>query len=109
MTDNLKQRLKPEVLRSRDSATFTGSYQTLGAVLVNETRLLKFVNNSTVLVTGSWDGISDHFILPAGSQFILDITTNAGLAGSIFAPQGLQFYIKGSAGTGSVYLECYHT
>ena len=49
-------RVIPEALRSRDSATFTGAYQTLGTTLNFASPLLKFVNNSTVLVTISWDG-----------------------------------------------------
>lgn len=94
-----------DVIRSRDSATFTGSYQTLGSALSFPCSIIKIVNNSTVLVTVSTDGTNDHDILPASSFFLYDVTSDSPQeSGSIFIPKGTQYYIKGSAGTGSVYL-----
>lgn len=101
-------RILPEALRSRDSATFTGSYQTLGSAIINPSKIMKVTNNSTVLVTLSWDGITDHEILPAGSFVLLDFTSNAGQAGYLAAAANTQFYVKGAAGTGSVYLSTYY-
>lgn len=101
-------RILPEPLRSRDSATFTGSYQTLGTPITNPSKIMKVTNNSAVLVTLSWDGISDHEILPSGSFILLDFTSNAGVAGLLVAAANTQFYIKGTASTGSVYLSTYH-
>lgn len=99
------RRIDYEVMRSRDSATFTGSYQTIGTPLINPSVLIKFVNNSTVLVTVSVNGVDDHDILPAGSFFLYDIVSDSPQeTGSIFRKAGTQFYVKGSAGTGSVYL-----
>lgn len=93
-----------ETLRSRDSATFTGSYQTLGAILANPSYICKLVNNSTVLVTISIDGVNDIDIAPAGSFWLYD-EGKAGTSSQFPAlPKGIQFYVKGSAGTGSVYL-----
>lgn len=101
-------KILPEALRSRDSATFTGSYQTLGSPLAHASKIMKVTNNSTVLVTLSWDGTNDHEILPAGSFVLLDFTSNAGAAGLLVASKNTQFYVKGSAGTGSVYLSTYY-
>ena len=53
-----------EALRSINSATFTGVYQALGTVLAHNPFLIKMVNNSTVPVTVSIDGIVDHDICP---------------------------------------------
>ena len=93
-----------ETLRSRDSATFTGSYQTLGTPLVSPSYILKLVNNSTVLVTISIDGTTDIDIAPAGSFWLYD-EGKVGMSSQIPAlPSGTQVYVKGSAGTGSVYL-----
>ena|SRR2546429_5050675 len=100
-----QRRLVYETLRSRDSATFTGSYQTLGTPLSNAASLIKLVNNSTVLVTISIDGSTDVDIAPSSSFFLYDITSDSPTeTGSIFAEKGRQYYVKGSAGTGSVYL-----
>lgn len=99
------RQLKYETLRSIDSSTFTGNYQTLGSAISNAVSLIKVVNNSTVLVTVSVDGVNDHDILPAGSFFLYDVTSDSPQeSGSIFVEKGRQYYVKGSAGTGSVYL-----
>lgn len=99
----------PEELRTIDSATFTGAYQALGAPTTKPIRIFKFVNNSNTLVTVSWDGVAAHDILPASSFFLYDITTNhSNVQGSQgqYVRTGTQFYVKGAAGVGSVYLAC---
>jgi hypothetical protein len=99
------RRLNYETLRSIDSATFTGSYQTLGTPLENPASIVKLVNNSTSLVTVSIDGVNDHDIAPANSFFLYDETGNSPEeSGSIYMQKGTQFYVSGSAGTGLVYL-----
>ena len=94
----------PEPIRSIDSATFTGSYQALGTVLTNPGILAKFVNNSDVTVTVSWDGINDHDIVPPSNFCLYDVTANSQTDEGIQIEQGTQFYVKGSAGTGLFYL-----
>lgn len=105
---NFNTRLLPEVLRSIDSSTFTGSYQAIGTVLANPSRLVKFTNVSTKSVSISWDGSNDHEILPAGSFVLLDIATNKEEMSSCYIAAGTQFYVKGAAGTGLVYLSTYY-
>lgn len=94
-----------EPLRSIDSATFTGSYQALGTPLANPASLVKLVNNSTVLVTVSVDGTTDVDVAPASSFFLYDVTSDSPHESeSVYYEKGRQYYVKGSAGTGSVYL-----
>lgn len=99
------QKVAWENLRSRDSATFTGSYQTLGTPLANASYICKLVNNSSVLVTISIDNVNDIDVAPSGSFWLYD-ESKSGNQGATFPalPAGTQFYVKGSAGTGSVYL-----
>lgn len=92
-----------EALRSIDSATFTGSYQALGTHLLYPSCILKIVNNSNVLVTVSIDGSTDIDILPINS-FVLYDELKYGNPNYQFVRAGTQFYVKGSAGVGSVYL-----
>jgi hypothetical protein len=100
----------PDVLRSIDSATFTGSYQTVGGVLTHNARVVKFTNNSTSLVTISWDGSVDHDVLPAGSFLLIDVTTNRdAVEDQCLVGIGTQFYVKGSVGTGLFYISNYYT
>ena len=100
------KRLQYETLRSIDSATFTGSYQALGTPLSNPASIVKLINNSGVVVTISVDGTNDHDVVPGSSFFLYDITSNTPSNGddAIFISKGTQYYVKGSASTGSVYL-----
>jgi hypothetical protein len=98
--------IKYETLRSIDSATFTGAYQAIGGPLLHPISLIKMVNNSTMLVTISIDGVTAVDVCPAGSFWLYDITSNTPTHGddAIFIPQGTQYYVEGTAGTGLVYL-----
>lgn len=99
------QQLTYEALRSVDSSTLSGAYVALGGPLLFPASIVKLVNNSTSLVTVSINGTSDVDVAPAGSFWLYDNTTNSPTTNSpIFAPEGRQYYIKGSAGTGLVYL-----
>jgi hypothetical protein len=98
--------LKYETIRSIDSSTFTGSYQAIGGPLLHPASIVKMVNNSTSLVTVSNDGTTTVDVAPANSFWLYDYTANTPTNGddAIFAPQGTQYFVSGSAGTGSVYL-----
>lgn len=97
-------RLAWETLRSIDSSTFTGSYQKLGTPLSNPSYICKMINNSTKDVTISIDGVTDVDFCPAGSFWLYD-EGKVGQSGSLPAlSANTQFFVKGTAGTGSVYL-----
>lgn len=95
-----------EPLRTIDSATFTGNYQAIGSSLAHPATLVKLVNASNVLITLSTDGVNDCDVARATSSFVYDLTANTPSNGddAVFFPQGMQFYVKGSSGTGLVYL-----
>jgi len=97
-------RIAWETLRTIDSATFTGSYQAVGVPLANPSYILKMVNNSTVIVTISIDGLNDVDVCPAGSFWLYDEGKVGLSSGFPSVPKGTQIYVKGSAGTGLVYL-----
>lgn len=97
-------RITWETLRSIDSATFTGSYQSVGSPFVHDSYICKLVNNSNVLVTISIDGIVDVDVAPANSFWLYD-EGKVGLSGGFpMLPSGTRIFVKGSAGTGSVYV-----
>lgn len=95
------QRLTWEPLRTVDSATLSGAYVKIGTPLVYPSALLKLVNNSTVIVTVSLDGITAIDVAPAGSFWLYDESKTRNIES---VPAGSQFWISGAAGTGSIYL-----
>jgi hypothetical protein len=97
-------RILAEALRSIDTSTLTGIYQPIGGPTQHQTCLAKFVNTSTQLITISWDGGTDQDILPGNSFVLYDVTSDAGLADGLYISKNTQFYVKGAAGSGSVYL-----
>ncbi len=89
-----------------DSATFIGTYLVLNVGgLPQGCSIIKIVNNSTVDVTVSLDGTTNHDFIPSKSAVVYDFQTNHQVesALSIF-PKGQKVYIKGAAGVGLVYL-----
>lgn len=99
----LTNRIAWETLRSIDSSTFTGSYQAIGTPLLYPSYICKLVNNSTVLVTISIDGTNDMDVAPQNSFWLYD-EGKAPQPYNPALPKGTKFFVKGSAGTGSVYL-----
>jgi hypothetical protein len=97
------QRIAWETLRSLSGA-FTGSYQNVGTPLQFPSYICKLVNNSTVLVTVSIDGINDIDVAPANSFWLYDEGKSGLNASSPALPAGTQIMIKGTGGTGTVYL-----
>jgi hypothetical protein len=98
-------RIAWENLRSIDSATFNNTFQAVGTPLVYPSYICKMVNNSTVLVTISIDGVNAVDVAPNGSFWLYDESKE--IQGQNYAalPAGTQVYVKGaSAGTGLVYL-----
>ncbi len=94
-------RIAWEPLRTLDSATLSGGYLAVGTALAFPSYILKMVNNSNVLVTVSIDGSTDIDVLPANSFWLYDEDKTQSHEGM---PIGTQIFVKGSAGTGLIYL-----
>lgn len=95
----------PLPLRSIDSSTFNNTYLAIGIPLDHPACLIKFTNNSNKDALISWDGVTNHDIVPAGGFVLYDIETNSGSeTRGLSVAQGTQFYVNGAAGTGLVYL-----
>lgn len=99
-------RMAYEALRSVDAADLDGSYQSIGDPLENPASIVKMVNNSDATVIVSVNGTDDHDVCPAGSFWLYDETANTptGSTNACFLPKGTQILIKGSPGTGDIYL-----
>src|SRR6266850_6455486 len=102
---SLAVRLYPEALRTLAFGSVSGTYAGLGAAFLNPSRVIYIVNTTDVLLTFSFDGVADHFVVASNTNMILDVTSNrSDLGGAFSISQGTRIYVKGSPTLGSVYL-----
>ena len=97
-----KLRLLFEVEREIDSVTFNGTFLAIGTPLENPARAVLFVNGSEVAVKISLNGTDNNFTLLAGAAFVLDAQSNSVSDSNFVIAAQTQFYVKGSASTGTV-------
>jgi hypothetical protein len=100
----LSQRMRWEPLRTEVYEDISSTYTPLGTALENPARIIKVVNTTDVTITISTDAINDMDVVPSGSFFLYDISTNKTEQSTLFVDQGTVFYVKGSPSSGAVYL-----
>lgn len=83
---------------------FDGTFQPIGAPLEKIGVMVKLVNNSSVGVEVSIDGVTNHDFVRAGSDAVWNFRTNHGVDNHFEIAKNTQFFVKGTAGTGEVYL-----
>lgn len=101
----------PIELSSISSSTFTGSYQLLSAAdgIPSSCIIITFINNSNRDVTVSYDGTNDHDFVRAGTRLILNFQSNSQPSAFVSCMAAkTKIYVKGTAGTGSIYLSGYY-
>ncbi len=107
-TQSLAVRLYPEVLRSIAFGSISGTYAGIGTALLNPARIVYLVNTTDVLLTFSFDGVNDHFVIPSQSYLLIDVTSNMTvMGGALSVAQGQRIYVKGAPGSGTVYLSTF--
>jgi hypothetical protein len=87
-----------------NTATFTGTYQSLSAGLAEACGILHFNNPSNTNVTVSFDGVHDHEFVLAGTQ----VSINADLLDTCAFAEGTPVFVKGTAGVGILHLSAYY-
>ena len=108
-SSNLAIRFAAETLRSLAFGSISGTYAAVGSALINPARQFMIVNNTNILLTFSFDGTNDHFVLLPGTSFIDDVMTNkASTGGSWALPHGAILYVKGEPASGSVYFSVFY-
>jgi len=102
--------VKPFALSSILSSAITTFYAPLnGTGFTHAPFFIRIVNNSTMPVTISYNGVNDHEYVPAGTAFELPSQTNSQPHAQVaLFPKYTIVYIKGTAGTGNVYLSGYY-
>ena len=105
-----KNSVKAIPVTSIDAATFDGDFQVINPTGLPESCfLLRIVNDSSVIVGISYDGITAHDIVPDNDSVTINAQANSAPNNQIanFA-KGTRIYASGEAGTGDVYVIGYY-
>lgn len=97
-------------LTSIASSTVSGTYQAINANGLSEACFMIRINNdSNKDITVSYDGSTDHEFIIASDFLQVDAQNNARPNNFIaLFPKGMIVYVKGTAGTGNIYLSGYY-
>lgn len=83
------------------AGAFTGAWQLLGTALVFSPVILILDNQSSVYVEVSINAVNTWKTFSPGEAIVLDLRANKGQAYNFSVPEGTQFYIRGTGGSGS--------
>lgn len=103
--------LRMEELREIAAAGIGTGYLRLGTPFENPIRNILVQNFTDQELRYSDDGLTDKFVLPAGGQFIYDITANKLDEGNLFIATGVQIYVRYDGAvptTGNSYLSAFY-
>ena len=102
--------VKPFILSVFASASVAAGYKPVNANGFLQAPFFIRINNaSNMPITVSYDGINDHEYIPSTSIFELSSQANAQPNAQIsLFPKFTVVYVKGTAGTGNIYLSGYY-
>jgi len=103
-------RMVPDTLRSLAFGGIGANYAPVGSVFAHPMRLINIQNLTDAILLFSFDGVTDHVIVPNESGIIYDFCTNrVGMAGAMIS-NGTTMYVKqsGVPTSGSVYISCFY-
>jgi hypothetical protein len=103
-------RLVPETIRTLAGTSVVAGYTAVGTAFLHPSRLLILNNLSDQSVMFSFDGVHDHVAIAGPGSFVLDVSSNKGVAGDLFIAQGTIIYVKriGTPTTGAVYVSTFY-
>lgn len=106
----LSVRMLAEPLRSLAFGSISNAYMGIGTPFEFPSRLVFIQNLTDATLVFSLDGVHDHFVLPASSNFVFDITTNQPQTLGIYIAVGTRFYVKeiGIPNSGTVYVSTFY-
>jgi hypothetical protein len=106
----LSVRMVAEPIRILAAGVIDATYMGIGTPLVYPSRLLFIQNLTDAQLMFSFDGVHDHFTLPAGSNFVFDIATNQAQEMGIYFSVGTRIYVKevGVPSMGDVYVSTFY-
>jgi len=103
-------RLKAEACRSLAFGAIGAGYAGIGTAMSEPIRMFLIQNLTNVALWFSFDGINDHFPLPANGYMLLDVTANKTQDTGFFLAEGDRLYVKqlGVPASGGVYLTTFY-
>jgi len=106
---NLTVRLAAEPLRSLAFGSISGAYMGIGTAFENPCRIIHITNTTDVVLTYSFDGIHDHFVVASMGFILLDVMMNSSSVGGAWnIAQGTRVYVKGAPTSGNTYLAVFY-
>lgn len=111
MAFSLATRLVPEVVKSVAAASIAAGYgSSIGTAFTQPMRIIFIQNLTDALVMFSFNGIDDHFPLPANGFLLLDVSSNKSVSQAFFIAEGTRVFVKqiGVPTTGSVYVSGFY-
>lgn len=102
---SLSVRMLFEPQRSLAFGTIGAAYMGVGTAVNHPLHQFIIQNLTDAALQFSFDGINDHFPLPAGGLLINDVTSNKAVAQVFCLSEGTRLYVKeiGVPTTGAVY------
>ena len=112
---NQAVRVQWDALRSLGFASFAAGYTIVGTAFAHPIRLLVMQNLTNGTATVSFDGVTDHMVLPSGGQIVLDFASDASFVAGMWslavgdsvwvknngaAPTSGSFYVSAAYGKG---------
>lgn len=108
---SLKNKISAVELFFIASTVMDDDYQSINSLgLPYPCFLVRVINNSSEDVTVSYDGVTDNDFIPTGDTLQLPLQTNSQPSNYVaLMAKGTIVYVKGTAGTGDVYLAAYYS
>jgi hypothetical protein len=106
----MANKVQAATLATKAGSALSSSYAAINANgLPEPCFLIRITNTTSGVVTISYDGSTDHDIIPANGFIEIDAQTNAQPPAwfTLFAKYQV-VYVKGSSGSGNVYLSAYY-
>ncbi len=100
--------LRADPLRSLAFGSISGTYAAVGTAFTSPMRIMIAQNFTDSLMTFSFDGVNDHFVLPANGQMILDVSSDEFQQNGFLIAIGTHMMVKGTATLGSVYISAFY-
>lgn len=110
MAYNLSIRYRAEPVRTAAFGAIVAGYTGVGTAVSHPVRQFLLQNLTDATVMFSFDGVNDHFPLPANGFFLSDITSNAAVSMGFFLAEGDRLYVKevGVPTIGNVYFSAFY-